>query len=48
MHRNEKTIRTTVKKHPRIIAAATIMGVIASAAMILGIKPNISKGNSTN
>jgi hypothetical protein len=43
MHSNKKTRRTAIKKHSGIIAAATIMVVIASAAMILGIQSQTSQ-----
>jgi hypothetical protein len=43
LHSNEKTRRTAIKKPSRIIAAATIMVVIASAAMILGIQSQTSQ-----
>jgi len=43
LHSNKKTRRTAIKKHSGIIVAATIMVVIASAAMILGIQSQTSQ-----
>jgi hypothetical protein len=43
LHSNKKTRRTAIKKHSGIIVAATIMLVIASAAMILGIQSQTSQ-----
>lgn len=43
MYSNKETRRTAIKKHSGIIAAATIMVVIASAAMILGIQSQTSQ-----
>jgi plastocyanin len=40
---NKKTKIKTIKKPPSIIAAAAIMAVIASAAMILGIQTQMSQ-----
>jgi hypothetical protein len=43
LHSNEKRKRTAIKKHSRIIAAATIMVVIALAAMVVGIQSQTSQ-----
>jgi hypothetical protein len=43
LYSNKETRRTAIKKHSGIIAAATIMVVIASAAMILGIQSQTSQ-----
>jgi hypothetical protein len=43
LYSNKETRIITIKKHSGIIAAATIMVVIASAAMILGIQSQTSQ-----
>ena len=43
MYSNKETRRTAIKKHSGIIAAATIIVVIAYAAMILGIQSQTSQ-----
>lgn len=43
MNENKKTETKTIKKHSAIIAAATIMAVVASAAMILGTQTQMSQ-----
>lgn len=43
MNENKKTETKTIKKHSAIIAAATIMAVVASAAMILGAQTQMSQ-----